>query len=231
MQARAHTSRHGFVRILLPLLALAFSAACAEVPYRDPVVIYDRASHTILFDGREAQLKASERLSLERFMKDLGPVSVTDMSLTAPESGGLTDRRVRALESVLARSGLPRRLVAFVEPEAETGVYILHVEFARAAGAFGCPDWSQSTVNYGNAMHSNYGCATARNLAAQVADPEDLIHGHGAPSPDADRTALVVGHYHSGADIAAPAAAVPGASGAPGTSTTSPTSSAPAAGQ
>jgi pilus assembly protein CpaD len=46
----------------------------------------------------------------------------------------------------------------------------------------GCPDWSSnSETNFLSATHSNYGCAINGNLAAMVADPEDLLRGsHGA---------------------------------------------------
>lgn len=41
-----------------------------------------------------------------------------------------------------------------------------------------CPNWSKkSDVNLMNATSSNYGCATNGNLAAMVADPEDLVRG------------------------------------------------------
>ncbi len=41
-----------------------------------------------------------------------------------------------------------------------------------------CPNWSaQSDVNLANATSSNYGCATNSNLAAMIADPEDLVKG------------------------------------------------------
>jgi pilus assembly protein CpaD len=41
-----------------------------------------------------------------------------------------------------------------------------------------CPDWSTTHENNYNAgNHSNHGCATNSNLAAMVADPEDLIRG------------------------------------------------------
>lgn len=41
-----------------------------------------------------------------------------------------------------------------------------------------CPDWSvKSDMNYHNGTHPNYGCATNSNLAAMVADPQDLIEG------------------------------------------------------
>ena len=41
-----------------------------------------------------------------------------------------------------------------------------------------CPNWSaKSDVNLGNAVSTNYGCAVNGNLAAMVANSEDLIKG------------------------------------------------------
>jgi pilus assembly protein CpaD len=42
----------------------------------------------------------------------------------------------------------------------------------------GCPDWSgRMSANYNNATSDGFGCAVNSNLAAMVANPEDLIHG------------------------------------------------------
>jgi len=41
-----------------------------------------------------------------------------------------------------------------------------------------CPDWSAtSDMNYNNALAPNYGCAVNSNIAAMVADAEDLLKG------------------------------------------------------
>lgn len=50
-----------------------------------------------------------------------------------------------------------------------------------------CPDWSRpSQPEYEASTMSNYGCASAKNLAAMIANPEDLIRGQsGAGGPDA----------------------------------------------
>jgi pilus assembly protein CpaD len=41
-----------------------------------------------------------------------------------------------------------------------------------------CPNWSKTTeANYNAGNHPNYGCAVNGNLAAMVADPEDLVRG------------------------------------------------------
>ncbi|NJM51150.1 MAG: hypothetical protein HC843_09975 [Sphingomonadales bacterium] len=41
-----------------------------------------------------------------------------------------------------------------------------------------CPNWSKSTeANYNSSSHPNYGCAVNSNMAAMIADPEDLVRG------------------------------------------------------
>ena len=47
-----------------------------------------------------------------------------------------------------------------------------------SASVPGCPDWSaQSDANYLNASSPGYGCAVNSNLAAMIANPEDLLEG------------------------------------------------------
>lgn len=42
----------------------------------------------------------------------------------------------------------------------------------------GCPDWSaKSDMNYSNGTSPGHGCAINSNLAAMVADPQDLLEG------------------------------------------------------
>ncbi len=48
----------------------------------------------------------------------------------------------------------------------------------RRAEVPGCPNWSvPAQPNFQNRSMSNYGCALNSNLAMQVANPEDLLHG------------------------------------------------------
>lgn len=47
----------------------------------------------------------------------------------------------------------------------------------------GCPNWSvPSQPNTDHTMMSNFGCAVNANLAAMVANPQDLIHGRDGPA-------------------------------------------------
>lgn len=56
-----------------------------------------------------------------------------------------------------------------------------------------CPDWStNSDANYNSSNHSNHGCSINSNLAAMIADPEDLVRGREKTSlDDASGTAAI----------------------------------------
>jgi pilus assembly protein CpaD len=62
----------------------------------------------------------------------------------------------------------------------------LRVTITRASARVpGCPNWDQKESSSDvNATSSNYGCATNSNLAAMVADPNDLIKGTGNTRTD-----------------------------------------------
>jgi pilus assembly protein CpaD len=60
-----------------------------------------------------------------------------------------------------------------------------------------CPNWSvPSQPNSQNRMMPDFGCAVNANIAAMVADPQDLVHGReGASVGDAMTSAKAVGAY------------------------------------
>ena len=62
-----------------------------------------------------------------------------------------------------------------------------------------CPNWDRpSQPNYNNKMLPNYGCAVNANLAAMVANPEDLIHGReGSGVVDTLTSSKAIGVYRS----------------------------------
>ena len=62
-----------------------------------------------------------------------------------------------------------------------------------------CPNWKGTgEPNFGNKTSSNYGCATNSNLAAMIADPEDLVRGRSANgTTDPTTSGRGVGVYRS----------------------------------
>ena len=71
----------------------------------------------------------------------------------------------------------------------------------RRAEVPGCPNWSvPSQPNFANRSMSNYGCGVNADLAAQIANPEDLLHGReGGAIADAMTGAKAVLMYRQAA--------------------------------
>ena len=61
----------------------------------------------------------------------------------------------------------------------------------------GCPDWSgKSDASLGNGLSPGYGCSNNGNLAAMIADPEDLIKGRkGSPDTYIDTSGASIKAY------------------------------------
>jgi pilus assembly protein CpaD len=55
--------------------------------------------------------------------------------------------------------------------------------------------WSDISKEASNEPYPEFGCAVTANLAAQVADPADLLHPRASDPPDALRRADVLNKY------------------------------------
>lgn len=62
-----------------------------------------------------------------------------------------------------------------------------------------CPNWSvPSQPNFGNASLANLGCGVNTNLAAMIANPEDLVYGReGSGVGDATTASRAIGIYRT----------------------------------
>ncbi len=97
--------------------------------------------------------------------------------------------------SAAARAQLDRLAADGLEPVKFVAAgAALRVEVTRpGAHVPSCPDWSRrSDEDFSNRPSSNFGCADAVNLAAQVADPADLIVGRGRATTAAGPLAAAV---------------------------------------
>lgn len=68
-----------------------------------------------------------------------------------------------------------------------------------SASVAGCPDYSHPSGTTADAStSSNFGCATAANLAAMIADPADLVRGApGSPTADTLTMSKAIGAYRA----------------------------------
>jgi len=96
------------------------------------------------------------------------------VSLDDPQANPATRA---AVEQVLSHYGLI--LSRETAPVAAVSLGMVRVTITRASAEVpGCPDWSaNSETNWHNATSTNYGCAVNSNVAAMIANPDDLLRG------------------------------------------------------
>jgi pilus assembly protein CpaD len=86
-----------------------------------------------------------------------------------------------AIGDVAAQYGLLMSDNAPITPGTVVPGTVRIVVTRSSASVPNCPNFSKETeANYSSATSPNYGCATNSNLAAMVADPEDLVRGREA---------------------------------------------------
>lgn len=166
------------------VLALSTAlAGCSGAAYSNrsldsvhqPVV--RNAIHQFDVAAAGGELPPSEQGRLQGWLDAMGVRYGDQISIEDPSVYGATAAQA-TVRSMIARRGL---LVSSDVPVTTGAVPQDHLRIVvTRASAFvpGCPNWeSKSSINTANATSSNYGCATNSNLAAMVADPNDLIKG------------------------------------------------------
>lgn len=129
-------------------------------------------------------------------------VSVDDPEGRSPAVRG-------AIARVVADYGLLLAAEAPVSAAPVTPGTVRVVVSRMTARVPGCPDWSRdSSVDYEQHTSSNFGCAQAVNLAAMVANPQDLIRGTASTGSDAATGYKAIDTYRK--------AVTTGATGLPG---------------
>jgi pilus assembly protein CpaD len=113
---------------------------------------------------------------------------------------------LREIESILAATGVPPRSIAVrnyrVSPRVLATVRISYPRIAAQAGP--CGLWpkdigpSFNRDYFENQPNWNFGCATQRNLAAEISNPADLVQPRAETPAYEPRRTTVIGKYVQG---------------------------------
>ncbi len=111
-----------------------------------------------------------------------------------------------AIQNALEDLGVHPEEIQLVSYDAPDGAPI-GVGFVgyRASGPDCGQDWRDFTKTGDNRVNSNFGCAVTANIAAQIANPSDLLGPRPMDSSNATRRATVMSHYEQGAITSTPA--------------------------
>lgn len=170
---------------LAPRFALALGmglglTACGGMPQntslysvKQPVV--ERTNMTLDVNTSQGGLPVSEQQRIAGWFETL---DLRYGDRIAIENPGQNPAVANAVRDLAGRYGL---MIADAAPI--TAGYIqpgqARIVITRSTASVpGCPDWSaKSDMNYSNGTSPGFGCAVNSNLAAMVADPQDLLEG------------------------------------------------------
>lgn len=187
-------------RLAITLLASAFAVstpAFADMPERglqavnQPVVTRTDFAMDLAASG--GGLSATEQARLDGWFAGLGLGYGDHIYVDGDYAGGAAGdvARVAGRYGMMVSAGSPVTAGA-VQP----GAVRVVVSRTRASVP-GCPNWDlAASPDYKNRQMPNFGCAVSGNLAAMVADPQDLVYGRdGGSVVDASTGAKAIHMY------------------------------------
>lgn len=146
-------------------------------------------------DEAERLVSYLKRMTIGRYDRIALVVFETDTGVPL-----IVNRRIRSVQDVLAAEGFRVNEIRRSSLSGEIGADRLRVLVDRyLVTQPGCPDWTKAaTGSFDNQTHSNWGCATATNLGAMIAEPRDLLTGRDDHVGDGAHAIRSVQKYHDG---------------------------------
>jgi pilus assembly protein CpaD len=166
--------------LLAPAVSLMALSGCGGTVNRglesvhQPVV--SRSDYLLDLGTSRGKLAAGEPQRLAGWLTGLRLGYGDHVAIDDPAGAGADVRD--GVAGVVARFGLLLSDEAPPSPAPVTPGTVRVVVSRMQARVAECPDWSRdSSIDYDQNTSSNYGCATNVNLAAMIANPQDLVRG------------------------------------------------------
>jgi pilus assembly protein CpaD len=169
-----------------------------DINTRFPVTVQPQMmTLRVSYDGGSANFNQNTSDEIARFAEDYldhgsGAIAVSAPTRLRDAPDDVADR--------LVELGVPRDRILLGnqdEPGNPDSVKLTYIRYTARAPA--CGDFSTNQSNTAsNSASPNFGCATQHNIAAQVADPRDLISPRTLTPDDAQRRLDVLTKYRKG---------------------------------
>ncbi|MEX6508877.1 CpaD family pilus assembly protein [Jiella sp. M17.18] len=211
-------ARRRALAAILPIALLSAFAGCANVHNVEVGTIPDdyRTRHPIVVSqaetaidlpvtSSEAKLTLGARSRVEEFSARFRASGADTMRVMLPYGSANQGAAERVSHDVVAtlyrnRIGRNRIIVQPYQAIGDNGPTPIRLAFSTlVAKTDACGRWPEDLSETSeNKEYFNFGCATQHNLAAQVADPRDLLGPRGMDPIDAARRSTVLDHYRKG---------------------------------
>ena len=194
--------------LIVPVLAAATLSACAPAATGGgPAPITPTSRWQLRAEPRmdrialavhDAGLSPTQRSALTELALRARADGASEIVVEAPSGDDPAALQTAyATSETLRASGVPVRISGYAAPHPRAPVV---VGFMRLqAATYDCSrEWGSLTRHASNLSPQGFGCTTASNMAAQIADPRDLLGQRPMDPADASRRTIVIEHYRRG---------------------------------
>jgi pilus assembly protein CpaD len=208
--------------LLLAGLSLLALGACASDPHADhkpadPPAITPSEQFSIKVQPAPLELKLgphpdgispTQAAALRDFIGRWNDADRGMITVKAPSHGPNPEavyRTATGARDFLIAQGVSPDVVRIVgydagaDPAAPILIGFLRYE---AKGPTCGQNWGNLADAFKNENYAEFGCSVTANMAAQVADPEDLLHPRAETPPDGSRRQIVLDKYRQGSTTA-----------------------------
>jgi pilus assembly protein CpaD len=174
------------------------TAATPTELWNDKVKV-DKQPDTLLLGVHADGLSSTQAAAVAGFVNQWMQANGGDITVQAPV--GASPRMIAGVQAALAAQGAPigSILLASYDPAGDPAAPIVVAYDRYSVETPRCgTNWESLTRTRNNEVYNNFGCAVTANMAAQIANPEDLLHPRTMTPADAQRRATVLGKYRAG---------------------------------
>ncbi|QND49187.1 CpaD family pilus assembly lipoprotein [Rhizobium lusitanum] len=186
---------------------MATSAITDDYRQRHPIVLTDKEHRVdIPVSVSDRRLTSGMRDTVRGFVQDYRAHATGTVEIMTPRESANSPAASalrRQIRQELVASGIPSARIAdnYYPAGGPSDAAPIRLRFiATTAVTNACGQWPADLADnaFDNQNYYNFGCATQNNLAAQVANPTDLIAPRAMTPIDADQRSKVIDNYRSG---------------------------------
>ncbi len=184
--------------VLVPLALAACETSDRPADYRAAHPLYvskETVSMSVRVPVAQQGLTGEAALEFDGFVRDYLNRGRRALTIKTGGEGNLSG--AEQVRSLLVNSGIQAREISITEAGFSSADVIVSFA-AHKVRVPECGDWSsESNFNPSGRVHSNYGCATQRNLGLMVQDPGDLLKAKTMSPGDGEHAAGVIRNYRT----------------------------------
>ncbi|MDN5926859.1 MAG: CpaD family pilus assembly lipoprotein [Hyphomicrobiales bacterium] len=168
-----------------------------------PIVISEKNQVTdIPVGAADRTMTRSQREQLQGFLGSYDRSAAPTVQILLPQGSAneaAARRAAAGLTQVARNAGVPRRSITILSyrvnaPDSQPPIRVSYSKVVASAGP--CGRWPDDLMkNADNKHYADFGCSYQRNLAAQVANPNDLIGPRKMGDTDAENRNNVINVY------------------------------------